>query len=215
MIDNGERRAFALRFPVQKVLKLIAFERRKLPLPERAHKMNRDPVHVVVLRRILPLAAVVRKIDLGHELAKAPDSVVLAPDVDLGDARQRSFKQDAGDRRLIGQNSLRQPCAGAAVRFHDDAAARHAQGVGVERRLELNRRPGNRIDYEINYLGDGVALFEALDQQFAAARLRALGHQGRFLPVGSHDHRGHGDERPWAAGGIDEQAMLSKTPYEL
>src|SRR5206468_12571187 len=45
--------------------------------------MNRHPVQVVFLRRILPLAAVVRKIDLRHELAEAPDLVLLAPGVDL------------------------------------------------------------------------------------------------------------------------------------
>jgi hypothetical protein len=71
MIDNRERKPpFAFRS--SKILKLIAPKARKLPILERPRPDDMDPVHVVFPRRVLPLPAVVGKVDLLDELAKLP-----------------------------------------------------------------------------------------------------------------------------------------------
>src|ERR1700730_6520079 len=83
MIDDRERQTLGLQ--VQQILKFITLQATKLPIRESAHKMNRYPVHVIFPRRVLPLPAVIGKVDLLDELAKLPDLVRLSLGVFLCD----------------------------------------------------------------------------------------------------------------------------------
>lgn len=84
MIDGRKRKA-RLRLTVEKILQIVTPEICQFPCAEVFDEMDGDPVRIVVPRRCLPFAAIVREINLRNEFAETPDSLYLSFRFHLGD----------------------------------------------------------------------------------------------------------------------------------